>query len=68
MKMKIDIYMSGVVLASLLIFQALLGMWTVTLQLKPLIVMGHLLGGFALFNLIAWQWLRARAFSVTLFY
>lgn len=49
---------SGIILASLLIFQAMLGMWTVTLQLKPLIVMGHLLGGFTLFNLLAWQWLR----------
>jgi cytochrome c oxidase assembly protein subunit 15 len=48
----------ALVLASLLIFQALLGMWTVTLQLKPLIVMGHLLGGFTLFNMLGWQWLR----------
>ena len=28
------------------IFQAALGMWTVTLQLKPIIVVAHLLGGF----------------------
>ena len=49
---------AGVLLASTLLFQALLGMWTVTLQLKPLIVMGHLLGGFTLFHLIAWQFLR----------
>ncbi len=49
---------AGVLLSSALLFQALLGMWTVTLQLKPLIVMGHLLGGFFLFNLIAWQFLR----------
>lgn len=34
-------------LAAVIIFQALLGMWTVTLLLKPLIVMGHLLGGLA---------------------
>ena len=40
---------------------------TVTLQLKPLIVMGHLLGGFALFNLIAWQWLRTTAFDIQLY-
>jgi cytochrome c oxidase assembly protein subunit 15 len=50
--------LAGVLLSSTVLFQALLGMWTVTLQLKPLIVMGHLLGGFALFNLIAWQFLR----------
>lgn len=49
---------SGVALASLLLFQAALGMWTVTLQLKPLIVMGHLLGGFTLFNFLGWQYLR----------
>ena len=58
---------AGVVLSGALIFQALLGMWTVTLQLKPLIVMGHLLGGFALFNLIAWQWLRTQSFQISLF-
>lgn len=53
----------GSVLASLLIFQALLGMWTVTWQLKPIAVMGHLLGGFAVFNLLGWQWLRTLSFS-----
>ena len=53
----------GLVLASLLIFQALLGMWTVTWQLKPIAVMGHLLGGFAVFNLLGWQWLRMQSFS-----
>ncbi len=34
------------------IFQALLGMWTVTLLLFPPVVMGHLLGGFATFALL----------------
>lgn len=34
-------------LVGVVIFQALLGMWTVTLLLKPVVVMGHLLGGFA---------------------
>lgn len=33
------------VLFMLLIFQAVLGMWTVTLKLLPVVVMGHLLGG-----------------------
>ena len=59
---------SGVMLSGLLIFQAILGMWTVTFQLKPLIVMGHLLGGFTLFNLLAWQWLRCQQFSINLEY
>ena len=53
----------GLVLASLLVFQAVLGMWTVTWQLKPIAVMGHLLGGFAVFNLLGWQWLRTLSFS-----
>jgi len=34
------------------IFQALLGMWTVTLLLFPPVVMGHLLGGYATFALL----------------
>ena len=38
-------------LLSLVIFQALLGMWTVTLGLYPVVVMGHLLGGFAILSL-----------------
>lgn len=37
----------------LVIFQAALGMWTVTLNLLPLIVLAHLLGGFALLSLLA---------------
>lgn len=37
----------------LVIFQAALGMWTVTLNLLPLIVLAHLLGGFALLCLLA---------------
>lgn len=35
-------------------FQALLGMWTVTWLLKPIVVSGHLLGGLATFALLAW--------------
>ncbi|MGH8118536.1 MAG: COX15/CtaA family protein [Rhodanobacteraceae bacterium] len=36
-------------------FQALLGMWTVTWLLKPIVVTGHLLGGMATFALLAWM-------------
>lgn len=39
-----------VVLCSLVIFQALLGMWTVTLKLLPIVVMAHLLGGILIFS------------------
>lgn len=38
----------------LIIFQAMLGMWTVTLKLKPIIVMAHLMGGMATFSLLLW--------------
>ncbi len=41
------------VLVGLVVFQSLLGMWTVTLLLKPLIVTAHLLGGMATFALLA---------------
>lgn len=33
----------------LVLFQAMLGMWTVTLKLLPVVVMGHLLGGMLIF-------------------
>lgn len=38
----------------LVVFQAMLGMWTVTLKLHPLVVMGHLLGGYSTFILLAY--------------
>ena len=44
----------------LVVFQAVLGMWTVTLQLKPLVVMGHLLGGMATLSLLVLLALRVR--------
>lgn len=43
----------GSALLLLVVFQAALGMWTVTLNLLPLIVLAHLLGGFALLCLLA---------------
>jgi cytochrome c oxidase assembly protein subunit 15 len=48
------------VLLGVVVFQGLLGMWTVTLLLKPLIVMGHLLGGLATLGLLAWLLLEER--------
>ena len=48
----------GVIALAVIIFQAMLGMWTVTLLLKPIVVMGHLLGGIATFSLLAWAALR----------
>lgn len=46
------------VLLALVIFQAALGMWTVTLLLKPVIVTLHLLGGLATLALLAWLAVR----------
>src|SRR5206468_5343192 len=38
----------------LVLFQATLGMWTVTMLLKPAIVTAHLLGGMAMLALLVW--------------
>jgi cytochrome c oxidase assembly protein subunit 15 len=45
---------------AVVVFQALLGMWTVTWLLKPIVVMGHLLGGMTTFSLLLWMALRSR--------
>lgn len=50
-------------LLGLIVFQALLGMWTVTQLLKPLVVSSHLLGGMATMSLLLWLWLRERGQS-----
>ena len=54
-----------VALVGLIVFQALLGMWTVTLLLKPLIVVAHLFGGLATLALLAslgrWRTTRVSA-------
>ena len=47
-------------LLGLIVFQAMLGMWTVTQLLKPLIVSSHLLGGMTTLSLLLWLWLRER--------
>lgn len=36
------------------VFQALLGMWTVTMLLNPVIVTAHLIGGFTTLSLLWW--------------
>ena len=45
--------------------QATLGMWTVTMLLKPVIVTLHLLGGMATLALLSWLALRQMALSQT---
>ncbi len=38
----------------LILFQAALGMWTVTLKLWPIVVLSHLMGGLATFAMLLW--------------
>ncbi|WP_342220373.1 COX15/CtaA family protein [Rickettsiella endosymbiont of Miltochrista miniata] len=52
------------ILLFLLFFQGLLGKWTVTLRLHPLIVMSHLLGGLALLSLLWILILRLSRLSI----
>lgn len=54
-----DLARTGALTLAVIIFQALLGMWTVTWLLKPIVVMGHLLGGLTTFALLAWLAWRA---------
>ncbi len=54
---------AGLLLA-VVIFQALLGMWTVTLKLHPFVVMAHLLGGFTTLGLLFWMYLGESPISV----
>jgi len=40
---------------AVIIIQAMLGMWTVTWLLKPVVVMAHLLGGLTTLSLLLWM-------------
>nr|WP_194362682.1 COX15/CtaA family protein [Neptunicella marina] len=51
-------------LVILVCFQAALGMWTVTLNLMPLVVMGHLLGGFSILACLYLLHLRLSGFRI----
>ena len=42
----------AVFLTALVVFQAALGMWTVTMKLMPIVVMSHLLGGYTVIALL----------------
>jgi len=56
---NIDLARTAALTLAVIIFQALLGMWTVTWLLKPIVVMGHLLGGLTTFALLTWMAWRA---------
>lgn len=47
-------------LVAIVVAQAALGMWTVTMKLHPLVVMGHLLGGMTLLSVL---WLYRMSLS-----
>ena len=48
----------------LVCFQGALGMWTVTLNLLPAVVMGHLLGGFSVLSCLFLLYLRVTPFRI----
>ena len=50
-----------VILLITVVFQALLGMWTVTLLLSPIIVTAHLMGGMTTLSLLWWLFLNQKA-------
>ena len=50
--------------AVFILFQAALGMWTVTWKLLPLVVTAHLLGGMTLFALLVYTALRLSISSI----
>ncbi|QSX78997.1 COX15/CtaA family protein [Agrilutibacter solisilvae] len=54
-----DLSRAAVLTLAVIVFQALLGMWTVTWLLKPIVVMSHLLGGLLTFSLLVWMAWRA---------
>ncbi len=51
---KLPVFLMGLV-----VFQALLGMWTVTIKLHPTIVMSHLMGGMTTIAILWWLTLRS---------
>ena len=51
-------------IAILVLFQAALGMWTVTMKLMPVVVMSHLIGGFTLISLLLLLYLRTKPLRI----
>ncbi len=58
--LTLPVWLPGL-LVVLVISQGILGMWTVTLRLLPLVVVSHLLGGFTLLALLWLCWLFLRS-------
>ncbi|VAW47210.1 Heme A synthase, cytochrome oxidase biogenesis protein Cox15-CtaA [hydrothermal vent metagenome] len=51
---KLESFALPLVTCFVILFQAALGMWTVTLKLHPSIVVSHLMGGLATLALLVW--------------
>lgn len=62
MRKRISIF-APILLLILIVFQAMLGMWTVTLLLKPVIVTAHLIGGMSTLALLTWLLHRHYGYS-----
>ena len=56
---NVDLARASALTLAVIIFQAMLGMWTVTWLLKPVVVMAHLVGGLTTFSLLVWMAWRA---------
>ena len=63
---NLDLARVAAITLAVIIFQALLGMWTVTWLLKPVVVMSHLLGGLLTFSLLLWMAWRATNLPIRL--
>jgi len=51
-------------IALLILFQAALGMWTVTMKLMPVVVISHLIGGLTLMSLLLLLYLRTKPLRI----
>jgi cytochrome c oxidase assembly protein subunit 15 len=56
---NVDFARAAALTLAVIIVQAMLGMWTVTWLLKPVVVMAHLLGGLTTLALLTWLACRA---------
>lgn len=63
-KGKVAPYKLPILLLLLVSFQGMLGMWTVTLNLLPVVVMAHLLGGFSVLSCLFILYLRMTPYRI----
>ncbi|MEG3193001.1 COX15/CtaA family protein [Lysobacter sp. D1-1-M9] len=63
---NLDLSRVAALTLAVIIVQALLGMWTVTWLLKPVVVTAHLLGGMLTFSLLLWMAWRATGVPIRL--